>query len=234
MHTHRSAAARAPRALIAVMVLVISTGACTAPAPSPTAGPTPSPLPTPTPIPTPLYSNAPDAALAALIPPTVAGQPVVVPAVTEFALTPGDIGGVYGDLGLRFRALQVAFVQKPRLSLFAVHMSPPEATTAELEPYLAAAGEYIGISGLHLGAWTLQTIGGRRVWVRPGDAAMVRGTTLYTWATGGYLFLMLGVSEEQNLAMLAALPGEAVPTPTPAPSLSPGPGGSQPGSPSPS
>ncbi len=237
MLTHRSAAARPPRASTAVVLLLVTAlgAACSTPTsiPSVSESPSPSPSPTATPLPTPLFSNSPDPELTALIPTVVAGHAVVVPAITEFGLTPGDIGKVYGELGLRFRALQVAFVERPRLSLYAVHMGPPDAAMQELEPYLAAAGEYIGIAGLHREPWTLQAIGGRLVWARPGDNATLPGTMLYTWTTGGYLFLMIGVNEEQNLAMLAALPAERAPTPTPAPSASPGATGSQPASPSP-
>lgn len=239
MLTHRSAAARPQRASTAVLVLLVAAlGAACSPQPTPspnasaTPSPTPSPSPTPTPLPTPLFSNSPDPELTALIPTVVAGQAVVVPAITEFGLTPGDIGEAYGELGLRFRALQVAFVRRPRLSLYAVHLGPPDATMQELEPYLAAAGEYVGIAGLHREPWTLQTIGGRLVWARPGDDATLPGTMLYTWTTGGYLFLMIGVNAEQNLAMLAALPAEPAPTPTPVPSPSTGATGSQPASPS--
>jgi hypothetical protein len=188
--------------------------------PAPSGTPLPTPSPTPTPGPTPIFTNPPDPALAALIPTTILAHPVVVPAVTEFSLTPGDIGQVFGELGDRFRALQVAFVEGPRLSLYATHMDPPFATSADLEPYLAAAGEYVGIAGLHRDPWQLTTIGDHLVWVRAGDAATLPGTMVYAWATGGYLFLMTGVDEAQNLAMLAALPGEPPPSPTPIPSAS--------------
>jgi hypothetical protein len=238
MQTHNSAAARLSRSSTTVLFMLVAAAvaACSAPTPTATArleSLTPGPSPTPTPLPTPLFSNSPDAALIALIPTVIAGHPVVVPAITEFGLTPGDIGEVYGQLGLRFRALQVAFIERPRLSLYAVHMAPPDATMQELEPYLAAAGEYVGIAGLHREPWTLQPIGGRMVWTREGDGATLPGTALYTWTTGGYLFLMIGVDQRQNLAMLAALPAEPAPTPTPAPSLSPGASGSQAASPSP-
>lgn len=228
MLTHRCAAARprrAPTAVLALLVVVLG-AACTSPMPSPSAStsasPSPSQSPTPTPLPTQLFSNTPDPELVALIPTVVAGQTVVIPVITDFGLTPGDIGEAYGELGLRFKALQLAFVKRPRLSLYAVHMGPPDATMQELEPYLAAAGQYIGIAGLHREPWTEQTIGGRLVWARSGDGATLAGTMLYTWTAGGYLFLMIGVDEQQNLAMLAALPAEAAPTPTPLPSVSPG------------
>ncbi len=234
-----SAAARPRRATAAALALLVAAlvgalvGACNSATPSPSAAASPTPSPTPTPLPTPLFSNSPDAELMALIPRVVAGQTVVIPAITEFGLTPGDIGEAYGELGLRFRALQVAFVERPRLSLYAVHMGPPDASMQELEPHLATAGEYVGIAGLHREPWTMQTVGGRLVWTRPGDSATLPGTVLYTWTTGGYLFLMIGVNEAQNLAMLAALPAEPAPTPTPAPSLSAGATASPPTSPTP-
>ena len=237
MLTNRCAARqrRASTALLALLVGVLG-AACSSPMPSPSASSSPSPSPSqspvPTALPTPLFSNSPDPGLVALIPTVVAGQTVVIPAITEFGLTPGDIGEAYGELGLRFKALQLAFVRQPRLSLYAVHMGPPEATTQELEPYLAAAGQYIGIAGLHREPWTEQTIGGRLVWARSGDGATLAGTMLYTWTTGGYLFLMIGVDEQQNLAMLAALPAETAPTPSPLPSVSPGATDGQPASPS--
>jgi len=238
MLIHRCAAARPRRVSTAVLTLlvVVLGAACSSPKPSASAltppGPSPTQSPTPTPLPTPLFSNTPDPELVALIPTVVAGQTVIVPAITDFGLTPGDIGEAYGELGLRFKALQLAFVIRPRLSLYAVHMWPPDATMRELEAYLAGAGEYIGIAGLHREPWTEQTIGGRLVWTRPGDDATLPGTMLYTWTTGGYLFLMIGLDEQQNLAMLAALPGEAAPTPTPLPSVSPGPTNGQSASPS--
>jgi hypothetical protein len=179
-----------------------------------------SPSPTPTPAPTPAFTNPPDPALAALIPTTILGHPVVIPAVTEFGLTPGDIGQVFGELGDRFRSLQVAFVERPRLSLYAVQMDAPFATTADLAPYLAAAGEYVGIAGLHRDPWQLATISDHVVWLRTGDTATLPGTMVYAWATRGYVFLMTGIDQAQNLAMLAALPGEPPPSPTPMPSTS--------------
>ena len=199
-------------------------GACAAPTPSPSpaqgASGTPSPTPRPTPRPTPLYSNSPDPALVALIPTELAGTAVQVPPITDFAYTPGDVGEVYGEIGLRFVSLRVAYISQPRLSLFAMRMRPPFATSADLEPYLAAAGEYVGIAGLHREPWKLEAVGNRIVWWRPEDKATLKGTRVYTWAVDGLVFLMIGVDEAQNLAMLAALPGVAAPTPTPLPSVS--------------
>lgn len=171
-------------------------------------------------MPTPYFTNAPDPELAALIPTEVGGRAVTIPAVTDFSVTPGDIGEVYGPIGLRFRSLQLAFVSRPRLSLYAIRMQPPLVTTADLEAYLAEAARYVGITGLHREPWTLQSIAGHLVWMRPEDSATLTGTRVYTWAADGLVFLMIGVDEVQNLAMLAALPGEPAPTPTPLPSAS--------------
>lgn len=200
--------------------------------PSPTEAVTPSPTPVPTPAPTPVFSNVPDPALAALIPTEVAGQPVVIPAVTEFSITPGDIGVVYGEIGDRFRTVQVAFVERPRLSLYAMRLDPPFPATADLEPYLPEAARYVGIAGLVRDPWTLETIGDHVAWVRPEDNATAAGTFIYTWAADEFVFLLIGTSTAQNLAMLAGLPGEPPPTPTPAPTASPDASGSAEASPS--
>ncbi len=195
------------------------------PTPAPaTPTPFPTPSPSPTPRPTPYYSNPPDAALAALIPVEVNGHAVTVPDVTEFSVTPGDIGAVYGDLGLRFRALQLAWVSRPRLSLYAIRANPPAVRTGDLEPYLAEAGRYIGIAGLHREPWQLAAFGDHLAWWRPEDNATPTGTQVYAWASGDLVFLMLGTDQATNLAMLAALPGEA-PPPTPLPSGSADPSG---------
>jgi hypothetical protein len=228
----RRAAARL-RQLHALLLLVVVAGLSAAcgvvPSPSPSATPTlagsPSPLatasPSPTPAPTARFTNPADPALAALIPKVLLGHPVTIPTVKEFGLTPGDIGLVYGEIGDRFVTLQVAFIEQPRLSLYAMRMDPPFSTTADLEPYLAAAGEYVGIAGLYRDPWKLTAIGDHVAWVRPGDAATLLGTVIYAWATDGYVFLMTGVNQAQNQAMLQALPGEPPPTPTPRPTPSP-------------
>jgi hypothetical protein len=168
----------------------------------------------------------------ALIPTEVAGTAVQIPAITDFGYTPGDIGEVYGEIGLRFVTLQVADIPEPRLSLFAMRMRPPFATTADLEPYLAEAGRYVGVAGLHREAWKLEAVGNHLVWWRPEDNATLKGTRFYTWAVDGLVFLMVGVNEAQNLAMLAGLPGEPASTPTPIPSISVPPGGTPTASPS--
>jgi len=223
----RPDAARPSVGIVAAIVVATVLTACSAtptPSPSPLPSPTglatvvPTQSPVPTPAPTPLFSNSPDLALVALIPIEVAGQTVVIPAITEFAITPGDIGAVYGEIGDRFRSVQLAFVQRPRLSLYAMRVDPPFPATADLEPYLAEAGRYVGIAGLVRDAWTLEPTGDHLVWVRPEDDATAAGTFIYTWAADQYVFLLIGTDTAQNLAMLAALPGEAPPTPTPAPS----------------
>jgi hypothetical protein len=216
--------------LIAFSVTLLILAGCAAPTPTPSPSPTataaPTHTPRPTPQPTPIYSNTPDPALVALIPTAIRGRAVQIPAITEFAITPGDIGEVYGEIGARFRSLQLAYLSPPRLSLYAMRMNPPLVTTADLEPYLAAAGEYVGIAGLHREPWNLKTVVGHVVWVRPEDNATLPGTRVYTWVADDLVFLMIGVDDAQNQAMLAALPGEAPPTPTPVPSAIPTSGGS--------
>ena len=215
------------RVLISLLAGLLVIAACASPRPSPSIGASssPSPTPKPTPRPTPLFSNSPDAALAALIPTEVAGKKVEIPPITDFGYTPGDIGEVYGEVGLRFISLQVAYVAQPRLSLFAMRMRPPSATNADLEPYLAEAGRYVGVAGLHREPWKLEAVAGHLVWWRPEDSATLKGTRFYTWAVDGLVFLMVGVNEAQNVAMLAALPGVPAPTPTPLPSGSAAPSG---------
>jgi hypothetical protein len=229
MPTTRPDAARRRRATpkrqpIALSALLLILAGCATASPTPTSSPTPiptqvpTPTPEPTPQPTPIFSNVPDPALVALIPTEVVGRTVQIPAITEFSITPGDIGEVYGEIGSRFRSLQLAYIPPPRFSLYAMRMNPPTVKTADLEPYLAAAAQYVGIAGLHREPWTLQTVAGHVVWVRPEDNATLPGTRVYTWVADDLVFLMIGVDEAQNLAMLAALPGEAPPTPSPVPS----------------
>lgn len=182
---------------------------------APTAAATPSPAPTP------VFTNPADPELAALIPAKVGSQAISIPPVDQFSVTPGDIGEVYGEVGVRFVALRVAYVEHPRLSLYAMRMRPPFVTTRELEPYLATAGQYVGIAGLHREPWKLTELADRLVWVRPEDDATVAGTMIYTWAADGYVFLLIGVDDTLNRALLGALPGEPLPTPSPRPSHSP-------------
>jgi hypothetical protein len=208
----------------AALLMTMAVACATSPSPSPSlSGPVgPTPTPTPTPLPTPRFSNEADDALSALIPDEVTGLVVVKPAVAEYAITPGDIGQTaYGELGARFQTLVVAFIREPRLSLYAMRVDGP-VTTEDLEPHLATAGRYVGISGLDPEPWELVAVGGHWVWVRPSDNATLPGTHVYTWAADDVVFLMIGVNDELNQALLTLLPGEPPPTPSPAPSGSPG------------
>jgi hypothetical protein len=232
------AAARLGAAATAAAVLLAACGTSPSSQPANSSGglssataapsgsaPSATPLTTPpraaTPRPTPQFTNPPDRELASLIPGRAAGERVVVPPVDDFAYTPGDIAEVYGELGLRFTALQVAYVDEPRLSLFAMRVAPPEVTTRELEPFLEEAGRYVGIAGLVREPWKLRRIGRRITWVRPEDNATALGTHIYTWAAGDVVFLMIGVDEEVNRALFRALPGEQAPSSTPSPSSTP-------------
>ena len=239
MPTSRTDAARRLRAvrtpvLVSLLAVIVALVACAAPAPSPNpsrgASSSPSPTPKPTPLPTPLFSNSPDPALVAVIPVEVGGRTVQIPAITDFAYTPGDIGQVYGEVGLRFVTVQVAYILQPRLTLFAMRMRAPSATTGDLEPYLAEAGRYVGVAGLHREPWKLEAVGNHLVWWRAEDNATLKGTRFYTWAADGLVFLMVGVDEAQNVAMVEGLPGE--PAPTPLPSVSGTPRGEPSASPS--
>lgn len=222
----------AAAALLAAVLAAALVAACAlipSPTPSPTASipPAATPVPTPTPAPTPRFTNEPDPDLSALIPASVTGLAVERPAVTDYAITPGDIGqAAYGELGARFASLVIAFVREPRLSLYAMRVDPPTVITADLEPHLATAGRYVGISGLEREPWELADVLGHWVWVRPSDTATLPGTYVYTWAADGYVFLMIGINDDLNRALLALLPGEAPPTPSPEPSTSSGSGGS--------
>jgi len=214
-------------ALLAVASIL---AACSSTSPTPTPSPastvsSPTPLasPTPSPQPTPRFTNEPDTTLEGLIPSTLAGHAIQKPAVTSLALTPGDFGSAFGDLGHRFASLAIAYVERPRLSLYAVRIDGAPATTAALQPSLATAAEYVGIAGLHPEAWKAAVVGGHQVWTRGADEATLPGTHLYCWTSGQYLFLVIGIDETLNRAMVTALPGEAAPTPsaTPLASASP-------------
>lgn len=182
------------------------------------ASPQPTASPTPTPAPTPRFTNEPDAALAALIPTEVAGLPVVIAPFDEFALTPGDIGIAYGDIGNRFASLALAYIEQPRLTLYAMRVDGDPVATDELEPYLATAGRYVGIAGLDPERWEPGEVAGNLVWVRPEDNATAAGTHIYTWSSGDIVFLLIGVDDAVNRALIQELPGEPAPTPSPAPS----------------
>jgi hypothetical protein len=93
--------------------------------------------------------------------------------------------------------------------------------TDDLEPFLATAGRYVGIAGLDADPWEKAVAGGHRVWTRPEDDATVAGTHLYTWSSGEFVFLLIGVDDVVNRALVEALPGEAALSPTPTPSVRP-------------
>lgn len=215
-------------ALTAALAVALIATACSSSSPTPSTSPTgraslgPTPSAVPTPEPTPSYTNPADPALTALIPTRIAGAAVSVPPPSDFALTPGDFGGVFGDIGVRFDALALAYVEKPRMSLYAVHVWGAPVDTADLRPYLGAAGQYIGVNGLHPEAWKAAVVNGNRVWMRGEDVATLPKTTFYCWSSGEYLFLLVGSSDAANQAMVAALPGQPAPTPTPVPSGTPG------------
>lgn len=219
----------AARALLA-LTLVIGLAACASTDPSPTpasVAPTPSPTPvpptpspTPTPEPTPRFSNLPDEELAALIPTEAAGAQVVVAPFDEFALTPGDVGAAYGEVGDRFASLVLAYVGSPRTSLYAMRVDGEPVATADLEPYLATAGRYVGIAGLDPEPWKRDVVGGNVVWTRPEDNATALGTHIYTWSSGEFVFLLIGTDDTVNRAIVEQLPGEPAPSPTPDPSAS--------------
>jgi hypothetical protein len=197
-------------------------GSGAADASDPAATPTPTPSPTPTPAPTPIYTNPANPTLEGVIPDRVGSTRVVKPPVTEFGLTPGDVASVYGEIGDRFRSLALAYVEPRKLSLYAMTVAGDPVRTRDLEPYLATAGRYVGIAGLHREPWKLTAVGDHLVWVRPEDNATATGTMIYTWAADHDVFLMIGTDEKLNRAMLALLPGETPPpTPTPAASGSP-------------
>jgi hypothetical protein len=229
---------RALGPLIALLAVVIAACGTTTPSPSPSgSGPIPSasgmaaasgtPQPTatlaPTPMPTPTYTNPADPELVALIPTRLQGITINVPPREQFAYTPGDFGSAYGELGLGFTALQVAYVEEPRLSLYVARVKEPLPSTRSLEPYLATAGQYVGIAGLHREPWRYRRIAGRVVWERPEDNATVAGTHIYTWATDGYVFLMIGVDDDFNRTLFAALPGESARAANASPPANPSP-----------
>lgn len=186
--------------------------------PSLSTAPAPSPTPTPTPAPTPRFTNEPDPELAGLIPATAGGVPVVVAPFEEFALTPGDIGFVYGEIGDRFTSLALAYMEQPRLTLYAMRVDGDPVATEDLEPHLATAGRYVGIAGLDPEPWVTGEVAGNVVWVRPEDNATAAGTHIYTWSSGEYVFLLIGVDDAVNRALIAELPGEPAPAATTAPS----------------
>ena len=233
MTTSRLASLRLVRAAILVLTGAVMLAACSADSPPATPSPaassngtesstTPAPTPTPTatPAPTPRFTNEPDEELAALIPTSAAGATVVVAPFDEFALTPGDVGIAYGEIGSRFASLALAYVGQPRTSLYAMRVDGDPVATEDLEPYLATAGRYVGIAGLDPDPWQLSEAGGHAVWVRPEDNATAAGTMIYTWASGEFVFLLIGVDDTVNRAIIEQLPGEPARSATPVPAAS--------------
>jgi len=213
------------------LAAAVALGACSsdtlptvAPTPSlaatATPVPTPSATPSPTAAPTPRYTNEPDADLAALIPSEAAGATIILAPFDEFALTPGDIAIAFGEIGDRFASLVLAYVAEPRTTLYAMRVDGEEVRTEDLEPHLATAGRYVGIAGLEPGPWESAAVGSHLVWTRPEDNATAAGTHIYTWSSGEYVFLLIGVDDSVNRAIVEQLPGEAAPTPSPVPSPS--------------
>ena len=194
--------------------------------PTVTATPVPTPSASPTPAPTPRFTNEPDEELAALIPTRAAGVDVIVAPFDEFALTPGDIGLAYGEIGDRFESLALAYVTQPRTTLYAMRVDGAPVSTNDLEPHLATAGRYVGIAGLDPDPWEQAEAGGHLVWVRPEDNATAAGTMIYTWSSGEFVFLLMGVDDAVNRAIVEALPGEVAPLPTPTPTPTPTPASS--------
>ena len=184
----------------------------------PSGTPMPTPSPTPTAAPTPRFTNEPDDELAALIPTAAGGATIVVAPFDEFALTPGDVATAYGEIGSRFESLVLAYVEQPRTSLYAMRVDGDPVATEDLEPYLATAGRYVGIAGLDPDPWELAEAGGHAVWVRPEDNATAAGTMIYTWSSGEFVFLLIGVDDAVNRAIIEQLPGEPAPSATPLPS----------------
>lgn len=216
--------ARSRTHLAAAFLGIVLAACSTVVDPSPSvapATPVPTPRPTATPAPTPLFSNPPDAELRALIPLEAGDATIHVPPDGSFALTPGDIGqAAFGDLGNRFSSVVIAYSVDPRLSLYAMRVDGRPALTANLEPHLPLAGQFVGNASLDLGSWHLKDVGGHLVWTRPGDNATRQGSQIYTWSSGEFVFLMIGVDEEVNVALISALPGEPAPTPSPTPDSS--------------
>jgi hypothetical protein len=233
MMTRRLASLRPIRVASLALAASMALAACSSdsppatPSPIPSGSPTgpsltpaPTPTPTPTPAPTPRFTNEPDEELAALIPTSAAGATVVVAPFDEFALTPGDVATAYGELGNRFASLVLAYVGQPRTSLYAMRVDGDPVATDDLEPYLATAGRYVGIAGLDPDPWEKAEAGGHAVWVRPEDNATALGTMIYTWSSGEFVFLLIGVDDTVNRAIIEQLPGEPAPSASPSASES--------------
>jgi len=105
------------------------------------------------------------------------------------------------------------------LSLFlASQFVPDSARRARRMDWFGFGFMAVGIAGLHREPWRYRRIDGRVTWERPEDNATVAGTHIYTWAADDYVFLLIGVDDQLNRAMFAALPGEQAPAETPRPS----------------
>ncbi|MGI8828366.1 MAG: hypothetical protein ACR2I5_01155, partial [Candidatus Limnocylindria bacterium] len=117
-------------------------------------------------------------------------------------------------------SLALAYIVQPRLTLYAMRIDGDPVATEDLEPHLATAGRYVGIAGLDAEPWELSEAGGHAVWVRPEDNATAAGTMIYTWSSGEFVFLLIGVDDATNRAIIEQLPGEPAPSPTPVPSES--------------
>jgi hypothetical protein len=233
MMTRRLASLRPIRVASLALAASMALAACSSdsppatPSPIPSGSPTgpsltpaPTPTPTPTPAPTPRFTNEPAEERAALIPTSAAGATVVVAPFDEFALTPGDVATAYGELGNRFASLVLAYVGQPRTSLYAMRVDGDPVATDDLEPYLATAGRYVGIAGLDPDPWEMAEAGGHAVWVRPEDNATALGTMIYTWSSGEFVFLLIGVDDTVNRAIIEQLPGEPAPSARPSASES--------------
>ena len=228
MKTSRLASLRPAGAAGLALVAVVALSSCSTPQatpeptvsalPTPTETPAPTPSPSPTPEPTPRYTNEPDPDLAALIPTQAAGAVVVVAPVDEVGLTPGDVAVAFGEIGNRFSSLVLAYVSQPRTSLYAMRVDGDPVATEDLEPHLATAGRYVGIAGLDPDPWEAAVVGGNQVWTRPEDNATAAGTHIYTWSSGEFVFLLIGVDDAVNRAIIEQLPGQPAPTPIPRPS----------------
>ena len=97
---------------------------------------------------------------------------------------------------------------------------------------LGHATEQLGIAGLDPKPWEAAVVGGNQVWVRPEDNATAAGTHIYTWSSGEFVFLLIGVDDALNRAIVEQLPGQPAPTPSPIPSTAPSGAGSPSATPS--
>ena len=141
---------------------------------------------------------------------------MVVAPFDEFALTPGDIAVAYGEIGNRFASLALAYVERPRTD--AVRHARRRRAGRDRGP--RAAPRHRGPLRRHRRASTPTrgrptVVAGNRVWTRPEDNATAAGTHIYTWSSGEFVFLLIGVDDAVNRAIIEQLPGEPAPTPSP-------------------